>query len=131
MSQLRRLALSASILFCFTTSLAWSSASAEEKPLPKGNAEHGEKLYLRYCRGCHGVDGQGDALVFMPHVNNLTRKGYVDQLPDTYLLLAITKGGLGIGKSSYMPAWEGTLTEAQMLDIIAHIRSLPLHEGAK
>jgi hypothetical protein len=37
----------------------------------------------------------------MPHVNNLTKKGYIENLPDEYLLLAISKGGVGIGKSSY------------------------------
>ena len=94
---------------------------------PKGDRDRGEKLYSRYCRGCHGEEGKGDGLVFMPHVNNLTRKGYIDQLPDSYLLLAITKGGPGIGKSNYMPSWEGTLSNEQMWDIIAYVRSLPLY----
>lgn len=95
--------------------------------MPKGDRDRGEKLYSRYCRGCHGEEGKGDGLVFMPHVDNLTRKGYIEELPDSYLLLAITKGGPGIGKSTYMPSWEGTLTTQQMWDIIAYIRSLPLH----
>ncbi len=94
--------------------------------LPKGDLDRGEKLYGRYCRGCHGEGGKGDGMVFMPHVNNLTKKGYIENLPDDYLLLAIRKGGPGIGKSNYMPAWEGTLDLQQMADIIAYIRSLPL-----
>jgi len=92
-----------------------------------GDAEHGGKLFGRYCRGCHGVDGQGDGLVFMPHVNNLTRKGYIENLPDDYLVLAISKGGPGIGKSNYMPAWEGTLSTQDIRDVIAHIRQLPTY----
>lgn len=96
-------------------------------PLPKGDAERGATLYGRYCRGCHGVDGQGDGLVFMPHVNNLTRKGYIDQLPDSYLHYVILKGGESVGKSAYMPAWEGTLSTQDMADVIAHIRSLPTY----
>ncbi len=120
----------------FVTRLLWafslvvatgsSAIAADEEALPKGDPEQGETLYLRYCRGCHGEDGRGDAMVFMPHVNNLTKKGYVDLLPDAYLLIAISKGGLAIGKSSYMPAWDETLTREQMLDIIAHLRRLPL-----
>ena len=102
-----------------------TAAAAEETS--KGDVQRGGPLYSRYCRGCHGEDGRGDGLVFMPHVDNLTRKGYIDKLPDEYLLLAIAKGGPGIGKSSYMPAWEGTLSKQQMLDIIAHIRSLPTY----
>jgi mono/diheme cytochrome c family protein len=101
----------------------------ESAELPKGDAGKGRTLYLRYCRGCHGVDGQGDGLVFMPHVNNLTRKGYIDLLPDAYIYTAIAKGGLAIGKSSYMPAWEEALSREQILDIIAHVRALPLHEN--
>lgn len=102
-----------------------SAALADD--LPKGNAEAGAKLFGRYCKGCHGEDGQGGGQVFMPHVNNLTRKGYIEKLPDEYLLLAMTKGGPGIGKSNYMPSFEGTLKQEQMLDIIAHIRSLPTY----
>ena len=103
-----------------------SNARAEEQ-VPKGDVDRGTALYNRYCRGCHGEEGKGDGLVFMPHVNNLTKKGYIDELPDSYLVLAITKGGPGIGKSSYMPAWEGTLSKEQMYDVIAYIRSLPLN----
>ena len=108
---------------------AWLQAgnALSEDALPKGDAERGGDLYSRYCRGCHGEEGRGDGLVFMPKVPNLTKKGYIDQLPDSYLVLAISKGGPGIGKSNYMPAWEGTLTPEQMQDIIAYIRSLPLY----
>jgi mono/diheme cytochrome c family protein len=95
----------------------------------KANGDHqrGEKLYNRYCRGCHGEEGKGDGLTFQPHIDNLTKKGYIEKLPDSYLLLAITKGGEGIGKSNAMPSWEGTLSQQQMFDIIAYIRSLPLN----
>ncbi|MBL8535321.1 MAG: cytochrome c, partial [Betaproteobacteria bacterium] len=41
----------------------------------------------------------------------------------------IAKGGLAIGKSSYMPAWGETLSDQQIMDIIAHVRSLPLHSN--
>ena len=120
--------LSTRLLWAFSLIVATSTSAiaADEEALPKGDPERGETLYLRYCRGCHGEDGRGDAMVFMPHVNNLTKKGYVDLLPDAYLLLAISRGGVAIGKSSYMPAWNETLTREQMLDIIAHLRRLPL-----
>ena len=103
------------------------AAAAHAEDNLRGDVEHGEKLYNRYCRGCHGEEGKGDGLVFMPHVNNLTKKGYIEELPDTYLLLAMQKGGPGIGKSNYMPSWESTLNLEQMKDIIGYIRSLPLN----
>lgn len=106
--------------------LLFAAAAPAEDNL-RGDVEHGEKLYNRYCRGCHGEEGKGDGLVFMPHVNNLTKKGYIEELPDSYLLLAIRKGGPGIGKSSYMPSFETTLNLEQIRDIIGYVRSLPLN----
>ena len=61
----------------------------------------------------------------MPHVGNLTRKGYIEKLPDEYLLLVISKGGAAVNKSSYMPAWENKLSEPEIRSIITHIRALP------
>lgn len=84
----------------------------------------GAKLYARYCAGCHGPDGQGGAHTFMPHVENLTRKGYIELLPDEYLATVIREGGPAVGKSSYMPAWGGTISEEDIANIVAHIRRL-------
>lgn len=86
--------------------------------------ERGGRLYARYCAGCHGPDGQGGAHTFMPHVENLTRKGYIELLPDEYLSTVIREGGPAVGKSSYMPAWGGTISEEDIASIVAHIRRL-------
>lgn len=91
------------------------------------DATGGEKLYLRYCRGCHGKDGRGGAHTFMPHIGNLTKRDYIEHLPDGYLYLAIAEGGTAVGKSSYMPAWKTQLSEQEIKDIIAHIRTLPTY----
>ena len=104
------LLLALAAFFAFASAFAAEEDAAAAQENLRGDPDRGEGLYKRYCRGCHGEEGRGDGLVFMPHVNNLTKKGYIDQLPDTYLQLAIRKGGPGIGKSSYMPAFEGTLT---------------------
>jgi len=103
------------------------TSHAEDPPNGTGDATSGAGLYKRYCRGCHGVDGQGDGLVFMPHVNNLTKKGYIDQLPDQYLRHVILNGGESVGKSAYMPSFAGTLSDQQIADVIAHVRSLPTY----
>jgi mono/diheme cytochrome c family protein len=94
---------------------------------PAGDPANGGKLYKRYCAGCHGADGRGGAQTFMPHIENLTKKGYIDQVPDEYLFGVIADGGVSVGKSSYMPAWGKTLSEQDIKDIIAHIRSLPVY----
>jgi mono/diheme cytochrome c family protein len=92
-----------------------------------GNAEAGEDLYLQYCRGCHGEDGRGAAHTFMPHVGNLAKKDYIEFLPDGYLFTVSAEGGAAVGKSGYMPAWEAKLSEQDIKDIIAHIRTLPTY----
>jgi mono/diheme cytochrome c family protein len=92
-----------------------------------GDAAAGAKLYKRYCSGCHGADGRGGAQTFMPHVQNLTTKDYIEMVPDGYLYLVIAEGGEAVGKSSMMPAWKPTLSEQDIKDVIAHIRVLPTY----
>jgi mono/diheme cytochrome c family protein len=92
-----------------------------------GDAEHGAKLYKRYCSGCHGADGRGDAKTFMPHVSNLTTKDYIEFLPDGFLYTVITEGGAAVGKSGFMPSWKSTLSDQDIKDVIAFIRTLPTY----
>ena len=63
----------------------------------------------------------------MPHVKNLTKKGCLEQLPDLYLRHVILNDGESVGKSAYMPSFTGTLSEQQIADVIAHLRSLPTY----
>jgi mono/diheme cytochrome c family protein len=95
--------------------------------LAEGDAAHGETLFAQMCAGCHGKDGRGGAHTFMPHVDTLTKKGYIDQMPDEYLAYVIGEGGAAAGKSAYMPAWKSKLNEKDIEDVIAHIRSLPTY----
>jgi len=88
-----------------------------------GDASRGQVLFLRYCQGCHGPDGKGGGKGFMPHVGPLARKGYIDTMPDEYLETVIAEGGLATGKSGYMPSWKTTLTEQDIADVIAFIRT--------
>ena len=88
-----------------------------------GDAHHGETIFLRYCQGCHGPDGRGGGKGFMPHVGPLARKGYIETVPDEYLAAVIAEGGLAVGKSGYMPSWQTTLTQQDIADVIAFIRT--------
>jgi cytochrome c553 len=92
-----------------------------------GDAAKGAPLYKRYCSGCHGADGRGGAHTFMPHIDSLTRRDYIEFVPDGYLFTVIAEGGQAAGKSDMMPAWKATLSEQDIKDIIAHIRSLPTY----
>ncbi len=126
----------AAITLCLSLALAWPAGGlaqeqevdpTEVERFTDGDAAAGAKLYKRYCRGCHGADGRGGGHTFMPHVQNLTKKDYIELVPDGYLYLVIAEGGEAVGKNSYMPAWESTLSEQDIKDIIAHIRALPTY----
>jgi mono/diheme cytochrome c family protein len=103
------------------------AAAAEAEQAHPGDPEAGARLYKQLCRGCHGADGRGGGHTFMPHVDRLTRKGYIDLLPDERLVAVITEGGAAHGMSSYMPAWGDRLSPDEIRDIVAHVRTLPLH----
>ena len=91
------------------------------------NRGEGRKIYLTYCSGCHGGKGKGDG----PVASSLpvkpadhTNGALMNQLPDTFLYRVISKGGSGVGKSTFMPAWGAQLKEKQIRELIAYIRSL-------
>jgi mono/diheme cytochrome c family protein len=90
---------------------------------PARDVSHGKELFLRYCSGCHGVDGRGEAKTFQPNVGNLAVKELLDQLSDEYLFTAIKKGGAAVGKNAAMPAWQQQLDDSQIWDIVAFVRT--------
>jgi len=93
-----------------------------------GDTEQGKTLYDQYCTGCHGSSGQGGRKNgFMPRPQNLTKKGYIELLPDAYLFTVISKGGAAVGKSDYMPAFESTFEKENIESLIAYIRTLTPH----
>jgi len=115
--------LRAALLYCvagFASSLLPIVAPAA---IAGGDARHGEVIFMQYCQGCHGPDGRGGGKGFMPHVGPLARKGYIETLPDDYLSDVISEGGAAAGKSAYMPSWKTTLTQQDIADVIAFIRT--------
>ena len=115
MRAVRRVSVLIVAVFCFGPTPTFAGADAQ-----KGGA-----LFQTYCAGCHGPDGRGGAHTFMPHVDTLTKKGYIEQVPDEYLEYVILEGGAAVGKSSYMPSWKSKLKGKDVQDLIAFIRSFP------
>ena len=91
-----------------------------------GAPEKGRPIFSQMCAGCHGTlgDGQdGTKSGFVPRIGTLANKEYMASVPDDYLVMIIKKGGEYMGKIAAMPAWEKKLSEEQINDIVALIRT--------
>jgi mono/diheme cytochrome c family protein len=95
-----------------------------EAPGHAGDVARGKDLFRRYCSGCHGEDGRGEAKTFRPNVGNLAVKALMDQVPDEYLFTVIKRGGAAVGKNAAMPAWQSQLGDREIWDIVAFVRTL-------
>lgn len=92
----------------------------------------GKEIYLQYCASCHGEKLQGqsnwrqrDTAGYLPAPPH-DESGHTWHHPDTYLFL-MTKYGIEkmIGKEypNNMPAYEGKLTEKEIIAVLSYIKS--------
>lgn len=88
----------------------------------------GEEIYSNSCVMCHGETGAGDGRV--AKMLNLDIRPLSPETIDSYSsakLFNVVEDGFPndtAGVKSYMPAWGGTLTEQEIIDVIAYIRTL-------
>ena len=83
--------------------------------------------YQALCASCHGPRGAGDG----PAGQNLdprpARHGdgaYMNPLSNEHLFKVIKEGGAAVGKSPLMAPWGGALSDDQIRDVVAFVRSL-------
>ena len=111
--------LGPSILLSFTL-LSPTSGVAQD-------LAEGRKLYASYCATCHGDKGKGDGVAAgsLPvKPQDHTNGAVMGKMTDQALSDVILKGGAGVGKSAFMPAWGSSLNEKQIRDLVAYIRTL-------
>jgi mono/diheme cytochrome c family protein len=106
--------------------------AAAESPAPapadvKPDAAKGAALYAANCASCHGAAGAGDgpagaALVPKParHDDGV----YMNALTNEHLFKVVKLGGPAVGKSPMMAPWGGMLSDAQIWDLVAFVRTL-------
>ncbi len=92
----------------------------------RGDASAGAATYQLYCATCHGPEGKGDgpAAPADPAPADHTDAAYMGKLDDAYLYRLIQKGGAAVGKSPLMVPWGGVLSDEQIRDVIAYLRTL-------
>lgn len=87
----------------------------------QGNPKNGKAPYEQYCAICHGARGLGNgpmAKATSPPASKLASREVRDK-PDQELFDAIANG-----KGTAMPAWRGILSDEQIADVLAYVRSL-------
>ncbi|MBI5328760.1 MAG: cytochrome c [Deltaproteobacteria bacterium] len=95
-----------------------------------------EENYKFYCAQCHGLDGKGEGVnakpkafgIDLPEMSvtprNHTSSVDMSKLSDIDVQNAISDGGASVSKSSIMPPFGKTLTEAEIKDLTAYLRKL-------
>ena len=95
----------------------------------QGNAARGKQVFLQHCARCHGEDGSGEGpgtgvtlsrersfMIMPPAINN---SGFLQAVPDAMIRHTVETGRAGGG----MPAFKGKLSEEQIKDVVAYVRS--------
>ena len=87
-----------------------------------GDPQVGLKLYHKYCRVCHGEEGDGDGIMInllgkppMDHTNSIE----TNRLSNADIVKSITQG-----KGRFMPAWKGILSRSDIEGLVSYIRLL-------
>ena len=89
-----------------------------------GGPIDGKTIYANYCSGCHQASGAGGG-PFPPLAGNADVTA-ADTSALISTLLNGRSGPLQIGGQTYggvMPAWKGTLSDAQIAAVLTYIRS--------
>jgi mono/diheme cytochrome c family protein len=102
----------------------------------KGDPKAGKIKYDANCVGCHGATGKGDgaaAAALNPKPQDHTDGKTMNALTDKYLFDIIKDGGAAMKKAAFMPASNKKLSDQEISDVVAYIRSLanPPYKPAK
>ncbi|MDB5104863.1 MAG: hypothetical protein JWP91_2552 [Fibrobacteres bacterium] len=103
----------------------------KDKAAFAGHVAGGRAIYYKNCVFCHGDNMEGDGLYshgLDPQPANFADPTTIAMLQESYLFWRIAKGGPGLPEesapwASAMPAWEATLGEDEIWDVILFLYS--------
>jgi cytochrome c553 len=114
--------------------LAFAASIAPASALAAGDAAAGKEKFTMFCVTCHGETGKGDgpgAQGLQPTPRDFSKGDFKYDADkngkpgeDADLKGVISKGAAEFGGSPLMVAWGGTLSDADIDNLIAVIRSL-------
>ena len=99
-------------------------------PTEADDAQAGAKLFAQHCARCHGSQGKGNGPDLAKiHADtppdDWTNKAINSELSDYKIRKIVTGGGPAVNKSSKMPAFGSKISQSQVEELIAFIRTLP------
>ncbi len=92
-----------------------------------GDAKRGQAAYLKRCAVCHGDAGDGRgklAASLTPKPTDFTAPGVLARRSDWEIYLVVRDGGQVIGLSPKMFGWSKALSDQEIRDMCAFVRSL-------
>ncbi|HEY6512197.1 MAG TPA: cytochrome c [Burkholderiaceae bacterium] len=123
---LRATALAA-VASCAAVGYAEESMRTDGALLPRDSADaaifRGGLVYANYCVTCHGINADGNgraARLHNPRPANLR----ASDKNDAYIGLIVRRGGEALGRAPGMPPWAEELTDEQIKDVTAFVRSV-------
>jgi mono/diheme cytochrome c family protein len=107
--------------------VGWGGWAALGAPETSPAAAQGKVVYDQHCAVCHGPTGQADGpgaagLPIKPPP--LTDGTLLNGLSDDLLFTIVSKGAGAVGLAPQMPAFQPPLTDGQIRDVIAYVRSM-------
>ena len=136
---LRVVSIVACLLLTSATVLVSRVEGQDAKPAPKPNPEArklknpepateesiatGERIFLKYCRFCHGQKGAGDSPMAPKGMTppNLTDQEWVHGSSDGEIFFVIQEG---IGPAFQMRGLKGKITEQESWHLVNFVRTL-------
>ena len=85
-----------------------------------GSAKYGKAIYSKNCAPCHGITGIGNgehAMNLKSKPADLTKYPPWHQSKHFFVLISV-------GTKSGMPGWQDLLSQQQIADVLAYIRTL-------
>lgn len=124
---LRRGAVVAALLGLVALAFAGESLRTDGALLPRDSNDaavfRGGLVYANYCVTCHGINADGNGRAARLHTPRPANLRASDK-NDAYIGLIVRRGGEALGRAPGMPPWGEELTDEQIKDVTAFVRSV-------
>ena len=124
---MKKVAVIISLVLGCSAVMLFTTMPQGARAMSGGNAAGGRDVHVKNCQRCHGPQGRGDGpagKLLKTKPADWTNKQKMSGLSDDYIYKIIWGGGGLVGKSTLMPAFKGKLSDAQIREVMAFIRSL-------